>query len=67
MKHGLTKLTMKFIQKAGRNSNGQITVYHRGGGNKKVYKIVDFKRSLFGPARVVRTPVHDPNRTAKLA
>ena len=51
---------------AGRNSYGRITVRHRGGGNKKKYRVVDFKRDKFGRATVVNLQ-YDPNRSANIA
>ncbi len=54
-------------KKAGRNSYGRITVRHRGGGNKKKYRIIDFKRNKIDmPAEVLRLE-YDPNRTAFIA
>ncbi len=51
----------------GRNANGRITVRRRGGGHKKKYRIIDFKREKFGiPARVVGVE-YDPNRSARIA
>ncbi len=53
--------------KAGRNSQGRITVRHRGGGHKRKYRIIDFKRDKFGiPARVAAIE-YDPNRSARIA
>lgn len=53
--------------KAGRNNQGRISVRHRGGGNKRFYRIVDFKRDKDGvPARVA-TLEYDPNRSANIA
>ncbi len=52
---------------AGRNSYGRITMRHRGGGHKKNYRIVDFKRQKDGIPAVVRQIEYDPNRTAHLA
>lgn len=52
---------------AGRNSYGRITMRHRGGGHKKQYRIVDFKRVKDGIPAVVRQIEYDPNRTAHLA
>lgn len=53
--------------KAGRNNNGRITTRHQGGGNKRRYRIIDFKRNKEGiPARVERIE-YDPNRTAHIA
>ena len=49
---------------AGRNSYGKITVRHKGGGNKRKYRIIDFKRNTLDvPAKVIATE-YDPNRTA---
>lgn len=63
----INNLTSWHPQRGGRNNQGVITVWHRGGGNKKLYRIIDFKRSLFDiPACVLRTQ-HDPNRTSKIA
>ncbi len=51
----------------GRNNHGHITVRHRGGGHKRLYRIIDFKRDKFGiPARVA-TIEYDPNRSAFIA
>ena len=54
-------------KKAGRNSYGRITVRHRGGGNRKKYRIIDFKRGNAGVAGTVMTLEYDPNRTAHIA
>ena len=52
---------------AGRNSQGRITVRHRGGGSKQQYRIIDFKRNKPGvPGKVVSIE-YDPNRTARIA
>ena len=54
-------------RKAGRNSAGRISVRHRGGGHKRRYRVIDFKRDKFGiPAKVVAIE-YDPNRSARLA
>ena len=54
-------------KKAGRNVRGKITVRHRGGGHKRRYRIIDFKRDKIGiPARVASIE-YDPNRTARIA
>ena len=54
-------------KKAGRNSYGRITVRHQGGGNKKKYRIIDFKRNkLDVPGTVLRLE-YDPNRSANIA
>lgn len=53
--------------KAGRNHHGRITVRHQGGGHKRQYRIIDFKRDKVGiPARV-KTIEYDPNRSARIA
>jgi large subunit ribosomal protein L2 len=54
-------------KKAGRNSYGRITVRHRGGGNRKKYRIIDFKRGNAGVVGTVMTLEYDPNRTAHIA
>jgi large subunit ribosomal protein L2 len=52
---------------AGRNNQGRITVRHRGGGSRRLYRIIDWKRNKLGvPARVVAIE-YDPNRTARIA
>ena len=51
---------------AGRNSYGRITVRHRGGGNKRKYRVIDFKRDKVGSATVLRLE-YDPNRSANIA
>ena len=52
---------------AGRNSYGRITVRHRGGGNRRKYRIIDFKRNRFGIPATVMTLEYDPNRSAFIA
>ena len=52
---------------SGRNSHGRITVRHRGGGVKRKYRIIDFKRDKDGIPAVVETIEYDPNRTANIA
>ncbi|MBQ8636623.1 MAG: 50S ribosomal protein L2 [Clostridia bacterium] len=52
---------------AGRNSYGRITVRHRGGGNRKKYRIIDFKRNKDGMNATVIGIEYDPNRTANIA
>ena len=60
-------LLAKKDKHAGRNSYGRITVRHRGGGNRRKYRIIDFKRNKDGiPAKVVGIE-YDPNRTANIA
>jgi len=52
---------------AGRNSYGRITVRHRGGGNRRKYRIIDFKRNKAGMTATVLTLEYDPNRSAHIA
>ena len=52
---------------AGRNSYGRITVRHRGGGNRKKYRVIDFKRNKLDMPATVKTLEYDPNRTAFIA
>jgi len=60
-------LTKGISKSGGRNVYGRITVRHRGGGHKRRYRIIDFKRDKLGvPAKVVAIE-YDPNRTARIA
>lgn len=52
---------------AGRNSNGRLTVRHKGGGAKRKYRIIDFKRNKDGVPAKVAAIEYDPNRTAYIA
>ena len=54
-------------KKAGRNSYGRITVRHRGGGNRRKYRIIDFKRNKFDVPGTVVSIEYDPNRSAHIA
>ncbi len=51
----------------GRNNSGKMTVRHRGGGHKKRYRIIDFKRNKFDEVAEVKTIEYDPNRSAFIA
>ena len=51
----------------GRNAQGKITVRHIGGGNRRKYRIIDFKRDKDGVPATVKTIEYDPNRTANIA
>ena len=51
----------------GRNAQGKITVRHHGGGNRRKYRIIDFKRNKDGIEAVVKTIEYDPNRSANIA
>ncbi len=54
-------------KKAGRNNQGRITVRHQGGGHKRQYRIIDFKRNKDGVPGRVATIEYDPNRSANIA
>lgn len=60
-------LTKKTKSKAGRNNQGKITVRHRGGGVKRKYRIIDFKRNKDGVIGTVAAIEYDPNRSANIA
>ncbi len=51
----------------GRNNRGKMTVRNRGGGHKRMYRIIDFKRNKDGIPATVKTVEYDPNRTARIA
>jgi len=54
-------------KKAGRNNNGRITTRHQGGGHKRQYRVVDFKRTKDGVPAKVASIEYDPNRSARIA
>ncbi len=54
-------------KRAGRNNRGRITVRHRGGGHKRAYRVIDFKRDKFGVPARVSSIEYDPNRSARIA
>ena len=60
-------LTVSLKKYAGRNAQGKITVRHRGGGSKRKYRIIDFKRNKDGVPATVKSIEYDPNRTANIA
>jgi len=60
-------LLVPISKNAGRNNHGKITVRHRGGGHKRKYRIIDFKRMKDGIPGKVATIEYDPNRTANIA
>src|SRR5215467_6237550 len=60
-------LLAKKISKAGRNNQGRITSRHRGGGVKRRYRIIDFKRNKHGVPAKVFSIEYDPNRSARIA
>jgi len=60
-------LVVALKKNSGRNAQGRITIRHRGGGHKRRYRLIDFKRDKWGvPARVTSIE-YDPNRTARIA
>lgn len=69
----LTKpLAPKRLKKAmrksgGRNNHGRVTADHRGGGHKRAYRLIDFRRDKYGIAATVAAIEYDPNRSARLA
>jgi len=54
-------------KKGGRNNNGRITTRHQGGGHKRRYRVIDFKRNKDGVPSKVATIEYDPNRSARIA
>lgn len=60
-------LTEGLPRKAGRNFNGRITSRRRGGGNKRLYRLIDFKRDKWGIPAKVFSIEYDPNRSARIA
>ena len=61
------KLIRKNHRKKGRNNNGNITIRHRGGGHKKQYRLIDFKRNKRNIEALVASIEYDPNRNARIA
>ena len=60
-------LTEPIKKKGGRNNTGRITSRHRGGGHKRMYRRIDFKRNKLGEKATVQTIEYDPNRTCRIA
>ena len=60
-------LVVPLKKHAGRNNQGRITVRHRGGGHKRMYRIIDFKRDKIGIPAKVAAIEYDPNRSARIA
>ena len=60
-------LTTALTKSGGRNNRGRVTARHRGGGHKRLYRIIDFKRNKFGVPGTVRRLEYDPNRTCNIA
>lgn len=65
--HGEKSLMAPLKKTAGRNSYGRVTARHRGGGHKRMYRIIDFKRNKPGVPGTVSTIEYDPNRSARIA
>jgi large subunit ribosomal protein L2 len=62
------KSLVKFIHKTGgRNNTGKMTMRYIGGGHKKLYRVIDFKRNKHGIPAVVKTIEYDPNRSVRIA
>jgi len=60
-------LLVAIKKSGGRNNNGKMTMRYRGGGHKRRYRLIDFKRDKHGVAATVETIEYDPNRTARIA
>ena len=60
-------LVKKNHRNKGRNNRGVITIRHRGGGHKRLYRMIDFKRQKYGVQGVVAAIEYDPNRNARIA
>ena len=60
-------LTEKLDRSGGRNNRGELTSWWRGGGHKRNYRVIDFKRDKFNIPGKVSTVEYDPNRTARIA
>lgn len=63
----LKKLTVHKSKIDGRNNRGKVTVRHRGGGHKRRYRLIDFKRNKLGVPGKVATIEYDPNRSSRIA
>ena len=60
-------LVVSLKKNSGRNNQGKITVRHQGGGSRRKYRIIDFKRNKDGIPAIVKSIEYDPNRTANIA
>ncbi len=60
-------LTVGFVRGTGRNNQGRITCRHKGGGHKRRYRIIDFRRDKIGVPAKVAAIEYDPNRSARIA
>jgi large subunit ribosomal protein L2 len=61
------RLVVAVKNKGGRNNRGRMTVRHQGGGHKRRYRLIDFKRNKIDIPATVKTIEYDPNRTARIA
>ena len=61
------RLTRALRKSGGRNNTGRITIRHRGGGHKRRYRLIDFKRNKFDIPGKVATIEYDPNRSAYIS
>jgi large subunit ribosomal protein L2 len=60
-------LTVPVMRKGGRNNYGRITTRHQGGGHKRLYRIIDFKRDKDGVPGKISSIEYDPNRSCRIA
>ena len=60
-------LTTSFHRSKGRNNQGRITIRHRGGGHKRLYRLIDFKRNKREIPGLVHSIEYEPNRNARIA
>lgn len=60
-------LLMPKRRSGGRNNSGRVTAWHRGGGNRRTFRIIDFKRDKMGVPAEIETIEYDPNRSARIA
>ena len=60
-------LTVPLRKKGGRNAHGRVTARHRGGGHKRRYRLIDFRRKRHGVKATVESIEYDPNRTSRIA
>lgn len=60
-------LVVPLKKHGGRNNQGRLTVRHKGGGHKRAYRIIDFKRDKFGVECTVKSIEYDPNRNARIS
>src|SRR6195256_6427008 len=61
------RLLVSLKKNSGRNAQGKLTVRHQGGGHRKLYRIIDFKRNMPGIPATVAAVEYDPNRSARIA